>query len=833
MAHSALPFHDVQKLLMSDFGAFLLVKDWRQEIKSKGQVSRFYDFLKSDSKRHLIEFLTFCEEKKTFELEETILTYNRGFQNTGYFRLSCLNGSFAGQPGFVLFIKNVSDEYQAYLRLMQIDAHLSDFFNHSPLAFCVSLDRRVSYICPNLRRLSGFENYHQGRNLNEMFPLVAEQSPASIRRNRNLPKPTTVINNRGVSTIMDTYTQVFQEKGREIHLVASSEALGGRKVENELIRHLVGFKQIADNIPGVLFQVGVRSTGKVEFSYFSEGAGDVLGVEAAQMRKRPESLLSAVTAEQLKRVKDSFFEAAANNKIWEDELSLYSKTSSERWVRVRGTISFRQGVFEISGVIHNITEEKRDLERQYRIQNTLLKIHRHNSVQRGNFEETYQLLAKAIGECLDIHRVSFWSFEDKTQTAKCEYAVSSDVIYTEEMPELVRDHYTGLFRQLDAEHIVCVPDAQNTNGLSSFIDNYIAPNNIGAFVILTIFHNGKMMGLLLVEKLAFSREWEGFEVQFLKSVSEVVSYCKSVNEKVIFESELIYLNSHLSHLVQTRTEELSKKQQLLESKNEEVVSSLRYAKNIQSAILPHKDYFERLFPESFVFYQPKDIVAGDFYWAESMTFPTKYGQTEIAMVAACDCTGHGVPGAMMSMLASAALSRALHQYSLSDPGDILYQVNQILRENMTKSRNEIFDGMDTAMCTIEYLNVQRSEAKVKFSGANSPIWVFRRNHLLGFDHQVMKGNKMSIGLHQTHSRFEVHEMTLQKGDIIYLFSDGFADQFGGEFGKKLKYPRMRDMILDIIHLPMSIQRRCIETVFEAWKGDNEQIDDVLLVGIKV
>jgi serine phosphatase RsbU (regulator of sigma subunit) len=359
------------------------------------------------------------------------------------------------------------------------------------------------------------------------------------------------------------------------------------------------------------------------------------------------------------------------------------------------------------------------------------------------------------------------------------------------------------------------------------------PNNVGSFIALTVFHNGKLCGMLFAEQLGFARNWDSFEIQFLKSLSEIISYVKSVNEKVSFEAELVYLNNHLSQLVQTRTEELSKKQELLEIKNDEILSSLRYAKHIQSAILPHKDYFERLFPESFVFYQPKDLVAGDFYWAESMVLPSKFGDNEVALVAACDCTGHGVPGAMMSMLASSALSRALHQYSLNDPGDILYQVNQILRENMNKSKNEIFDGMDTSLCSITYTNLEKTEVKVKFSGANSPLWIFRNNHLLGYDHQIIKGSKMSVGINQANALFDVHEITLKKGDLIYMFSDGFADQFGGPLGKKLKYPRMRDMLLEIIHLPLSIQRRCIESAFENWKGDNEQIDDVLLIGIKL
>lgn len=833
MAAAPLPFQDVQKLLLGDYGTFIHVKDWRLEIKSKGSISRFYDLLKSESKRQLIEYLTYCEDKNDFELEETILTYNRGFQNSGYFRIVCINASFVNLSGFIVFVRNVSDEYQAFLRLEKIDAHLSDYFNYSPIAFCLSVNKRVTFLCQKLRTLSGFDHFRDGRMLNEIFPTVAEMSPISIKRNKNVAKATNIVDKKGNATIMDVYTNIMQAKNGEIHLLACMESQSRNKVENELIRHLVGFKQIADNVPGALFQLGFRSSGKVEFSYFSEGSEEVLGISSAKMKSHPECLVQYISSDHAKKLKDSFYEAAANNRIWEDEVALYPRTENERWIRIRGAIRFHQGIFEISGIIHNITDYKKDKEKQFKIQDTLLKVHSHQAIQSGNLEETFKLLSKAAVDCLGVNRVSFWSYCDAKKLAVCDFAISNQTIYSSEAPTLDRGIYSSFFRLLEADHWVCISDVKTLSGLNSFVEYYLQPNNVGSFAAVSIYHNGKLSGLLFAEQLAFPREWDNYELQFLKNLSDIVSYVHSVNEKSSFEAELVYLNNHLSQLVQSRTEELSRKQELLELKNDEIVSSLRYAKHIQSAILPHKDYFERLFPESFVFYQPKDIVAGDFYWAESMTIPGKLGDNEIAMVAACDCTGHGVPGAMMSMLASSALSRALHQYSLNDPGDILFQVNQILRENMNKSRNEIFDGMDTALCSIAYTNFERTEVKLKFSGANSPLWIFRNNNLLGYEHQIIKGNKMSVGMHQTQSLFDVHEVNLKKGDVIYLFSDGFVDQFGGPNGKKLKYPRMRDMLLEIIHLPMSIQRRCIESAFEMWKGDNEQIDDVLLIGIKL
>jgi serine phosphatase RsbU (regulator of sigma subunit) len=834
MAHTTLPLQDLHKLLMGDYGTFLIIKDWRLELKVKGQLSQFYEVLKSDSRKHLIEFLTYCEDKENFHLEETILTYSRGFQNYGYFRLTCFSAKFIESEGLIVFIRNISDEYQSYLRLMQIETNIKGFFEYSPIAFTISVDGIVSFLCPEMIKLSGFENYKAGRLLSHVFPVVAEQSASTIRRKRGQSCPTTLTTNKGASQVLDTYVHLVQERNHHIHLIAACEAQGGRKVENDLIRYLVGFKQIADNVPGVLFQVGIRSTGRVEFSYFSEGALDILDIQPSILRAQPEIILKFLSAEDVKKLKESFFDCAANNKVWEDEVVLKIAENCERWIRVRGTIQFSQGIFEISGIIHNITDEKKDLERQYLIKNRLLKIHSHDAIQKGLIEESYEMLSKSISECLHAERISFWYFDEKLNSLHCDFCYNtSDTLNSYHGTTWNKKEFYSFFKLIQSEQLITAYDAKEHSGLGFFTENIINAQNISAFVATLIIHNGTVTGVLLVDVIENIRRWESYEVQFIKNISDVLSYCRSINEKSIFEKELIYLNSHLSQLVQSRTEELYKKQEMLESKNAEVVSSLRYAKHIQSAILPHRDYFDKLFPQSFVMYQPKDIVAGDFFWAESATIQNKFGEKEISMVAACDCTGHGVPGAMMSMLASSALSRAIHQYSLSEPNDILYRVNQILKENMTKSKNEIFDGMDASLCVLEYTNYSKTEALLKFSGANSPIWIFRQNDSMGYEHIRVKGDKQSIGLGQSEFSFTGHEIPLKKGDIVYMFSDGFADQFGGDLGKKMKYRRMRDMLLEVMNLPMTIQRRCLEANFKNWRGSNDQIDDVLLIGFKV
>lgn len=252
---------------------------------------------------------------------------------------------------------------------------------------------------------------------------------------------------------------------------------------------------------------------------------------------------------------------------------------------------------------------------------------------------------------------------------------------------------------------------------------------------------------------------------------------------------------------------------LVEEKNREIVDSINYAKRLQQAILPPMKLVKEFLPESFIIYKPKAIVAGDFYWIER--------KNNHILFAAADCTGHGVPGAMVSVICNNALNRSLREYGYTEPGKILDKTREIVIQEFEKSEDEVKDGMDISLCSIE-------NNTLRWAGANNPLWIFRKGEMIEY-----KPNKQPIGKYASQLNFDTHEIALVKGDTIYIFTDGFADQFGGEKGKKFKASNLKTLLLSIQDKDMRAQKEIIDNVFETWKGKYEQVDDVCLIGVRI
>lgn len=259
--------------------------------------------------------------------------------------------------------------------------------------------------------------------------------------------------------------------------------------------------------------------------------------------------------------------------------------------------------------------------------------------------------------------------------------------------------------------------------------------------------------------------------------------------------------------------EILNQKNLVEVKQKEILDSISYAKRLQEAILPPLALVTKTLPDSFVIYQPKDIVAGDFYWMEVVK--------GTVLIAVADCTGHGVPGAMVSVVCSNALNRAVNEFGLNDPGAILDKVRELVVETFEKSESDVKDGMDISLCTIR-------GTEVKWAGANNPLWYYQDGGI-----KKIAANKQPIGKSDHSQPFTTHAVHLKKGDCVYLFSDGFADQFGGPGGKKYKTKQMEELFARTMADRMNDQRDRILSEFIAWKGNLEQIDDVCIIGIRV
>jgi len=251
-------------------------------------------------------------------------------------------------------------------------------------------------------------------------------------------------------------------------------------------------------------------------------------------------------------------------------------------------------------------------------------------------------------------------------------------------------------------------------------------------------------------------------------------------------------------------------------KEREITSSIQYAKRIQKAVLPHQKMFVDVIPDYFIYFKPRDIVSGDFYWMKQVE--------KHIVVAAADCTGHGVPGAFMSLLAISFLNEIVTDHFVK-ADEILNSLRMRIIEalHQTGKDEEAKDGLDISLCVI---NIESNE--IQFAGAYNPLYLIRDNELVEY-----KGDKMPIGIHiKEPEPFKAHNFKLNKNDLIYLFSDGYIDQFGGESGSKFKNKQFKELLLSIKQEPMNVQKDIINDTYNTWRGELKQLDDILIIGMK-
>ena len=276
----------------------------------------------------------------------------------------------------------------------------------------------------------------------------------------------------------------------------------------------------------------------------------------------------------------------------------------------------------------------------------------------------------------------------------------------------------------------------------------------------------------------------------------------------------------LEEKVAERTAEVVSKNDELASKNKDITDSIRYAKRIQSAILPPDEMISQTLKNAFIMFRPKDIVSGDFYWVAKKDNKTLF--------AAVDCTGHGVPGAFMSIIGHNSLDKIINETDITRPSEILDELNRSVSNTLRQKGEDssIRDGMDISLISLDMENME-----LEYAAAHNSLYLVRDNEII-----ETKADKFAIGsfIKQEKRNFQNHVIKIQKGDVIYAFSDGYADQFGGEAGKKFKYRPFKELLLSVHKKPAQQQKDEIETVFVDWLGGvHEQIDDVLIIGVKI
>ncbi len=273
----------------------------------------------------------------------------------------------------------------------------------------------------------------------------------------------------------------------------------------------------------------------------------------------------------------------------------------------------------------------------------------------------------------------------------------------------------------------------------------------------------------------------------------------------------------LAAKIETGTSAIRQEKEIIQQEKKALIDSINYAKRIQTALLPPPSTIAKRLGENFILLLPKDIVSGDFYWVEQVN--------EWIFFAVCDCTGHGVPGALISIVCHNALNRAVKEYNLSQPAKILDKVAVLVAESIGQD-GEVKDGMDASLCAFN-----KNTRELFWAGANLPLWIARQNAM--YELLEFKPDKQPIGVHQNRTAYNQHKIEIEKNDILYLFSDGYADQFGGEKGKKLTRKKLKEIILKQRNVTLEEQYKNLLTFHQYYKGSIEQIDDILIMGIKI
>lgn len=307
----------------------------------------------------------------------------------------------------------------------------------------------------------------------------------------------------------------------------------------------------------------------------------------------------------------------------------------------------------------------------------------------------------------------------------------------------------------------------------------------------------------------------GLLLVVLIAVQVYRGYKQKQKANALLSAKNMEIEQKNEHLNQANVE-ITEQKALIEEKNLNIMDSIRYAKRIQQTILPRDQFVEKYLPKSFILYKPKDIVSGDFYWMEVVD--------NKAFVSAVDCTGHGVPGAFVSIVGYNSLNRTVMEFGLEKPADILNKLNDLVVDTFVRhSDSDVKDGMDMSIVSIDL-----DSMKVQFAGAQNPVYVVNDDGIVEYT-----ANKQPIGSSLEPKNFDNYELETKRDDMIYLFSDGYIDQFGGPKGKKFMRKRFKEVLQSIYKLDVKTQKQHLDNTIIEWMGSEEQLDDILVIGIRL
>lgn len=454
---------------------------------------------------------------------------------------------------------------------------------------------------------------------------------------------------------------------------------------------------------------------------------------------------------------------------------------------------------KISARTQEVRIQKEELEVNYFNTRLLSEIGQFVS-STLNLEAIFDELYQKVGQLMDAEIFGVRIFNIELNVLECKYTIENGV----RLDEIEIEMSDG-----DNYNVWCVNQRKGLliNDNKKEYSKYVKKIRVtqGEMPHSLLFYpmivENKMIGVITIQSFK-KNAYQHYHLDILKTLASYIG--------TVVDNAALY--NTLEKKVEERTLELK-------GKNEDITASINYAKRLQKGILPSRNFIQQLLPESFVYFKPKDIVSGDFYWVDRT-------QSKI-LFAVVDCTGHGVPGAMMSIIGRNLLDQAVNEKGMTLSSEILnfLQVGLSSAFGQTgDNRADLYDGMDLALCCLD-LNTNMLD----FAGANNSLHLVQDNELI-----VLKGDKVGITAeYQISNSYKNIEIEIKSGDMIYLTSDGYADQFGGERYKKFTYARMNQLFEDIHTLSMDEQYNRLKDEINAWKGKRDQIDDICVMGVRI
>jgi serine phosphatase RsbU (regulator of sigma subunit)/Tfp pilus assembly protein PilF len=469
-------------------------------------------------------------------------------------------------------------------------------------------------------------------------------------------------------------------------------------------------------------------------------------------------------------------------------------------------------------------------QRQLKLNNTikrqnevLMTLSKDPNIQIGHWEETVALIVKTLTQTLNIERGSVWRFYKEEQTwieciglyeTETHSFSQGDILYAEDFP--------AYFEAIENEKIIVAKDALTHPSTFEFKEAYLMPLEIKSMLDVPIFSRTGLWGVICCEAKYQKKRWKNHEISFAKSVSDILTIGYKAYGRKTAEDELqkqyVILGQQKEEIA-TQRDNLIELNETISKKNDEITSSINYSKRIQSAILPLEEQISPYLPEFFILYQPRDIVSGDFYW-----FEQKDGKS---ILAAVDCTGHGVPGALMSMMGNEILNEIVNHSNIVEADQILNELHKGIRYALKQDTSKNSDGMDIALVVIDHQN-----KKMEYAGAKNPLYFIQNGEL-----SKIKADISSIGGHPLASNrgFTKHIIDISIPTTFYIFSDGYQDQFGGENYRKFMVKSFRDLLFEIHKEKVTVQKEILENTLNAWMSqcNAKQTDDILVIGVRV